>query len=125
MRKDFSQLYAKVSIPDIYLIPIQANNAGEGQGVSFQFNDTVTKIGRKLNARRNTRFLARDGQKEYYSAIRLFRSPTNERFQSFQSFVDFFIKHTLLRIFRKRDFDLKDTLLKLARSIKFSVIFLL
>jgi len=52
----FSQLYAKVSIPDIYLIPIQSNNAGEDQGVCFQFNDTVIKIGRELNARRNARF---------------------------------------------------------------------
>jgi len=63
----FSQLYAKVSIPDIYLIPIQANNAGEGQGFSFQFNDTVTKICRELNARRNTRFRDKCREIEHYS----------------------------------------------------------
>ena len=54
----FSQLYAKVSIPDIYLIPIQANNAVENQGISFQFNDMVVKVVRELNARRNSRFSA-------------------------------------------------------------------
>jgi hypothetical protein len=32
--KEFSQESTKVSIPDIYLIPIQVNKAGEGQGVS-------------------------------------------------------------------------------------------
>jgi hypothetical protein len=55
----FSQLYAKSSCPDIYLIPIQANEAGEEQGVPFQFNATVIKISRELNARRNTRFMGR------------------------------------------------------------------
>jgi hypothetical protein len=54
----YSQLYAKVSIPDIYLISIQANNTGENQGGSFQFNDIVIKIGRELSARRNARFSA-------------------------------------------------------------------
>jgi hypothetical protein len=54
----FSQLYAKASFPDICSIPIQANNAGADQGVSFDLNDTVVKIGRELNARRNARFSA-------------------------------------------------------------------
>jgi hypothetical protein len=49
----FSQLYAKVSILDICLIPIQAKTAGEGQGVYYQFNDTGTKICREFNMRRN------------------------------------------------------------------------
>jgi len=53
-----SQLYAKASFPDIYSLPIQANNTGEGQSVSFQLNETVIKIGRELNARRNARFPA-------------------------------------------------------------------
>ena len=52
-----SQLYAKASFPDICSIPIQANNAGEVQGVSFDLNDTVVKIGRELNARKNARFM--------------------------------------------------------------------
>jgi len=53
-----SQLYAKTLIPDVYLISIQPNNTGEDQGVSFQFNETVIKIGRELNERRNARFSA-------------------------------------------------------------------
>jgi len=53
LKQRFSQLYAKASIPDICLIPIQANNAADGLDVSFQFNDTVTKIGRDFNMRRN------------------------------------------------------------------------
>ena len=54
----FSQLYAKASFPDICSIPIQANNAGADQGVSFDLNDTVVKIGRVFNTSRNTRFSA-------------------------------------------------------------------
>jgi hypothetical protein len=42
----YSQLCAKVEIPDIYLIPHEANKAGEGQGVFSQFNEIVIKIGR-------------------------------------------------------------------------------
>jgi hypothetical protein len=53
-----SQECAKASFPDICSIPIQANNAGADQGVSFDLNDTVVKIGRELNARRNARFSA-------------------------------------------------------------------
>ena len=53
----FSQLYAKSSCPDIYLIPIQANTAKEDRGVSFDLNNTVVKITGAFNAKRNTRFL--------------------------------------------------------------------
>jgi hypothetical protein len=54
----FSQLYAKTSFVDICSIPIQANKARQIIGVSFDLNDTVVKIGRALNARRNARFSA-------------------------------------------------------------------
>ena len=43
---------------EICPIPFQADNKGEDQIVSFQFNDTAIKIGRELNARRNVRFSA-------------------------------------------------------------------
>ena len=49
-------------MPDTCLNPNQANNIEESQAVSFQLNDAVTKIGRELNARRNTRFM-REGDK--------------------------------------------------------------
>ena len=51
------RLYAKVSIPDISSIPIQANKARQIMGVSFDLNDTVVKNGRVLNPRRNTPFI--------------------------------------------------------------------
>jgi hypothetical protein len=35
----FSQECAKASVPDICSIPIQANNAGADQGVSFDLNE--------------------------------------------------------------------------------------
>ena len=54
----FSQECAKASFPDICSIPIQANKARQIIGVSFDLNDTVVKIGRELNARRNARFPA-------------------------------------------------------------------
>jgi len=38
-------------------IPIQANKAGQMIRISFALNDTVVKITRAFNARRNTRFL--------------------------------------------------------------------
>jgi hypothetical protein len=51
----FSQECAKASFPDICSIPIQANKARQIIGVSFDLNDTVVKIGRAFNTRRNTR----------------------------------------------------------------------
>jgi len=51
----FSQECAKASFPDICSIPIQANKARHIIGVSFDLNDTVIKIGRAFNTRRNTR----------------------------------------------------------------------
>jgi len=49
----YSQECAKASVPDIFSIPIQANKARQIMGVSFQFNNTVTKIDRELNTKRN------------------------------------------------------------------------
>jgi hypothetical protein len=60
----FSQLHAKSSIPDICAILIQANNAGEDQRIYFHYNDMLVKIGRELNARRNTRFMGRSNKTE-------------------------------------------------------------
>ena len=58
MNYHYSQECAKASVPDIFSIPIQANKARQIMGVSFDLNDTVVKIGRELNARRNARFSA-------------------------------------------------------------------
>jgi hypothetical protein len=63
----FSQLYAKVSIPDIYLVPLQANKAGEYQGVSFKFNDTFIKMGKEFDARENTRLKNNCSEIKHYS----------------------------------------------------------
>jgi len=54
----YSQLYAKASAPDICSIPIQANKARLIIGVSFALNDTVVKIARAFNAKKNIRFSA-------------------------------------------------------------------
>jgi hypothetical protein len=54
----FSQECAKASFPDICSIPIQVNKARQIIGVSFDLNDSVVKIGRVSNARRNARFRA-------------------------------------------------------------------
>jgi len=54
----FSQECAKASFPDICPIPIQANKARQIIGVSFALNDTIFKIDRELNARRNACFSA-------------------------------------------------------------------
>ena len=70
-----------MSGPKICSITLQANNTGESQGVSFQFNDTVIKIGRELNARRNQRFLEEYCEAEQYRAVRLFVTPTIVEFQ--------------------------------------------
>lgn len=53
---DFSQLCAKVSIPNICLIPIQANKTEMKQCVTFHFNEASPITGRALNMRRNTHF---------------------------------------------------------------------
>ncbi len=53
-----SQECAKASFPDICSIPIQVNKARQIIGVSFDLNDSVVKIGRVFNARRNARFRA-------------------------------------------------------------------
>jgi len=44
-----SQLYAKVSIPDICSIPIQANKARHIIGVTFDFNAAPSKNGMAFN----------------------------------------------------------------------------
>jgi hypothetical protein len=50
-------LYAKSSCRDICSIPIQANTTGEEKGISFDLNNTVVKIAKAFNARRNTHFM--------------------------------------------------------------------
>ena len=57
MNYHYSQLHAKASVPDTCSIPIQANKAGQTIGISLALNDTVVKIARAFNARRNMRFL--------------------------------------------------------------------
>ena len=56
-----------MSLPEMCLIPIQANITSAGQGVSSQFNDTVIKIGREFNARRNTRFQDKCRETDHHS----------------------------------------------------------
>jgi len=73
---EYSQLYAKVLIPDIYLIPIQANKAGQIIGTSFALNDTVVKMAWAFNASRNTRFLEDCCDAEQCPDRRVFVSPT-------------------------------------------------
>ena len=53
-----SQKCAKASVPDICSLPIQANKARHIMGVSFDLNNTVVKIARAFNAKKNTRFSA-------------------------------------------------------------------
>jgi hypothetical protein len=48
-----SQLYAKVSIPDICLI--QANKARHIMSVTFHFNEALPNTGRVLNTGRRTK----------------------------------------------------------------------
>jgi hypothetical protein len=72
----FSQLYAKVSIPDICSIPIQVSNAGEDHGVSFPFKKTVIKIGRAFNTRRNTLFMRKGHKMWQNNDVTLISPPT-------------------------------------------------
>jgi len=39
------------------------------RGVSFHFNNTVAKIGRAFNTKKNTRFMRRCGKKEQHSDV--------------------------------------------------------
>ena len=71
-----SQLYAKTSFPDICSIPIQAHKARQIMGVSFQFNDTVIKIERELNTRRNTSFMGNGDKMEQNNDVTLISPPT-------------------------------------------------
>jgi hypothetical protein len=75
----FSQECAKVSIPDIYLIPIQANKARQIMGVSFDLNNTVVKIGRAFNTRRNTRLRDKCRKTKHYSKTGYLVHPQAER----------------------------------------------
>ena len=49
----YSQKQTKVSGHKVCSIPLQANNIGQARGVSSQFNNTVAKIDRELNTKRN------------------------------------------------------------------------
>jgi len=45
-------------------------------GVSFQFNDTVIKIDRELNTRRNTSFMGNGDKMEQNNDVTLISPPT-------------------------------------------------
>jgi hypothetical protein len=72
----FSQLYAKASFPDICSIPIQANKARQIMGVSFDLNETVVKISRAFNTRRNTRIMGGGDKMEQNNDVGLTGPPT-------------------------------------------------
>jgi hypothetical protein len=63
----FSQLYAKALLSDICSIPIQANKVRQIMGVFFDLHDTVVKIGRAFNTRRNTRLRDKCRKTAHYS----------------------------------------------------------
>jgi len=48
-------------------------------GVSFQFNDTVIKIDRELNTRRNTSFMGNGDKMEQNNDVTLISPPTSAR----------------------------------------------
>jgi len=64
-------------------------------GVSFDFNEGLPNTGRVLNSRRITRFVKCAKETELKRYVFLAPSPTNKRFQGFQSFIDSFIKSAL------------------------------
>jgi len=78
---NFSQLYVKASFPDIGSIPIQANKARQIMGIFFQFNNTVIKIDRELNTRRNTRFIGKSDKMEQNNDVTLISPPTSPQCQ--------------------------------------------
>ena len=61
-----------MSVPEICLIPLQANERRQDNGVTFDFNDAPGKTGRVFNAGRNQRFLEECCEAEQCRAVRLF-----------------------------------------------------
>ncbi len=74
-----SQLYAKLKIFKSIWFPLKQTKQAQVRGVSFHFNDTVVKIGREFNTRRNTRFKGRGYKMEQNNDVGLNSPPTNKR----------------------------------------------
>jgi hypothetical protein len=90
---EFSQECAKASFPDICPISIQANKARKIIGVSFDLNDTVVKIGRVFNTRRNTRFMGKGDKMEQNNDVTLISPPTHKYFSCCMRIKEFWDKY--------------------------------
>ena len=67
-----------MSVPEICLIPLQANERRQDNGVTFDFNDAPVKNDSALNPRRNMHSTSKRGETEQNTDIRLTASPTKK-----------------------------------------------